>query len=191
MFLRADRMTWRLRKTIVLVGMMGAGKTAVGTCLARILGTGFVDSDDEIERSARLTIPEIFARDGEAFFRLKEAQVIARLLDGPVSVLSTGGGAFTSAETRAAVARRGVSVWLDADLDLLWHRVRSRKTRPLLQTADPRGTLARLMQERAPVYALADVKVTSYPEFTIEDTALAVLAALEARGGVLERGTAA
>ena len=173
----------------MLVGMMGAGKTAVGTCLARMLGTRFVDSDDEIERAARLTIPEIFARDGEVFFRAKEAQVIARLLDGPVGVLSTGGGAFTSARTRAAVARRGVSVWLDADIDLLWQRVRSRKTRPLLRTDDPRGTLARLMQDRAPVYALADVKVTSQPDYSIEDTAMAVIEALETRGEILEKGT--
>lgn len=180
-------MSWRLRKTIVLVGMMGAGKTAVGACLARLLKTGFIDSDDEIESAARLTIPEIFTRDGEAFFREKEAQVIARLLEKPPSVLSTGGGAFLSEATRAAVARRGVSVWLDADVDLLWSRVRHRKTRPLLHTEDPRGTLARLLEARAPVYALADLRITSQPGHSVEETAMAVIGALEARGDVVER----
>jgi shikimate kinase len=182
-----DRVTWRLKKTVVLVGMMGAGKTAVGSCLARLLGTDFIDSDDEIERAARLTIPEIFARDGEEFFRDKETQVIARLLEGVPSVLSTGGGAFLSGETRAAVARRGVSVWLDADVDLLWSRVRHRKTRPLLHTDDPRGTLARLLEARAPVYALADLRIVPQHGYSIEDTAMAVIDALEARGDVVER----
>lgn len=167
--------------------MMGAGKTAVGTSIAQHLGCGFMDSDDEIERAANLTIPEIFARDGEPFFREKEAQVIARLLDGPPSVLSTGGGAFLSEATRGAVARRGVSVWLDADLDLLWARVRHRRTRPLLHTEDPRDTLARLLAERRPVYELADLRIVSQPCASVEDTAMAVIAALEAQGGIVER----
>lgn len=178
-------MTWRLDKTVVLIGMMGAGKTAVGTCLARLLSVPFTDSDDAIEAAARMTISEIFARDGEAFFRLKESQVIARLLSGPPQILSTGGGAFMAEETRQAVARRGVAVWLDADVDLLWTRVRHRKTRPLLRTADPRGTLAALLTERAPIYAQADLRVATRAPWSIEETARAVIDALVAHGGVL------
>lgn len=180
-------MTWQLRKTVVLVGMMGAGKTAVGTCLARLLGVGFTDSDDAIEEAASLTIPEIFARDGEAFFREKEAQVIVRLLEGPEQILSTGGGAFLAASTREVISAKGISVWLDADLDLLWSRVKHRKTRPLLRTDDPRGTLARLLAKRAPIYGRADLRVSSQPGFSIEDTASAVIAAMETRSDVLEK----
>lgn len=174
-----------LHKTVVLVGMMGAGKTAVGTALARRLGVPFLDSDDEIVRAANMTIPEIFERDGEDFFRRKEEQVIARLLDGRPVVLSTGGGAFMSQPTRARISARGVSVWLKADLDLLWTRVRARGTRPLLRTADPYGTLARLTQERAPVYAQADLTVRTLPGNSIETTAESVVEALRARPDVL------
>ncbi|MGF6860016.1 shikimate kinase [Rhodobacteraceae bacterium MBR-64] len=180
-------MTWQLRKTVVLIGMMGAGKTAVGTCVAGLLGVPFIDSDEAIEQAANMTIPEIFARDGEGFFREKEAQVIGRLLEGPPQILSTGGGAFLTPATREMIAARAVSLWLDADLDLLWSRVRHRKTRPLLRTADPRATLARLLADRAPVYALADLRVTSQPGYSVEDTAGAVIAALEARGDILEK----
>jgi shikimate kinase len=173
-------------KTVVLVGMMGAGKTAVGTALARHLGVGFTDSDDEIVRAAAMTIPEIFARDGEAFFRAREAEVLARLLRGPPGVLSTGGGAFLSEGNRAAIAASGVSVWLRADVDLLWARVRHRTHRPLLRTADPRGTLAALAEARAPVYALADITVDSLPAVPVEAMALRVVDALAAHGGVLD-----
>jgi shikimate kinase len=175
-----------LRKTIVLVGMMGAGKTAVGTQLARLLGVGFIDSDDEIERAAAMTISEIFARDGEAFFRAREAEVLARLLRGKPGVLSTGGGAFLAEANRAAIAAAGVSVWLRAEPDLLWARVRHRTHRPLLRTADPRGTLETLASARAPVYALADVIVDSLPGVPVEAMARRVIAALEAHGGVIE-----
>ena len=137
-----------LKKTVVMVGMMGAGKSAVGKALATDLGVPFLDSDAEIERAANATIAEIFARDGEAFFRDKEAQVIARLLDGTPCVLSVGGGAFLRAETRARISRDGVSVWLKADIETLWQRVRRKDSRPLLRTADPRRTLAELMQAR-------------------------------------------
>ena len=178
----------RLRRSVVLIGMMGAGKTAVGGQLARMLGVRFLDSDDEIVKAANMSIAEIFARDGEAFFRQKEAQVLARLLAGPPIVLSTGGGAFLNPENRHAIAQMGVSVWLKADLDLLWSRVRHRNTRPLLRTADPKGTLAALLAARAPVYALADVTVEAIPGASIDATARRVLAALEARADVLETG---
>ncbi len=176
----------RLHKGVVLVGMMGAGKTAVGRDLARQMGVGFTDSDAEIEAAANLTIAEIFARDGEPFFRQKEAQVIARLLDGPPGVLSVGGGAFLAPQTRALIAARGVSVWLKVPLDLLWARVRRKATRPLLHTPDPRGTLARMLAEREPVYALADVTVEALPGDAVEATAARVLAALQAVPGLLD-----
>ena len=180
-------MVWRLKKTIVMVGMMGAGKTAVGTQLARILGVPFLDSDEEIVKAANRTIAEIFERDGEPFFRAKEAQVIARLLHGEPAVLSTGGGAFLQAGNRAAISASGVSVWLTADLELLWARVRHKTTRPLLRTPDPRGTLAELLAVRGPVYALADLTVESRPEYSIEAMAETVAAALLTRPDVLER----
>ena len=148
-----------MRRNIVLVGMMGAGKTALGTELARRLHVPFTDSDVEIETAAAMSISEIFARDGEPFFRDREAQVIARILKDMPRVISTGGGAWMQDRNRAAIRASGLSVWLDCDLETLWHRVRNRPTRPLLQTPDPRGTLDRLLRERAPVYALADVRV--------------------------------
>lgn len=173
-------MAGSLDRHVVLVGMMGAGKTAVGTALARLLGVPFRDTDDAIERAAAMTIPEIFARDGEAFFRQKENQVLVRLLGEKPGVLSTGGGLFLSPENRDAISRAGVSVWLKADLDLLWSRVRQRSHRPLLRTADPRGTLERLLGERAPVYALADVVVTSEAGLAVEAMAARVRDAVAA-----------
>lgn len=180
-------MTWRLKKTVVMVGMMGAGKTAIGTSLARALGVPFTDSDDEIVKAANMTIPEIFERDGEPFFRLKESQVLARLLTGRPGVLSTGGGAFLAEANRTAIRDKGVSVWLRADIDLLWQRVRHKQSRPLLRTADPFGTLKALYEVRAPVYALADLVVDSAPGLPIEQMTARVLAALETRPDVLER----
>jgi shikimate kinase len=177
----------RLRKTVVLVGMMGAGKSAVGTAVARLLAVPFLDSDDEIVRAANMSIAEIFARDGEPFFREKEAQVIARLLRGPPCVLSTGGGAFMSDRNRAEIAAYGVSVWLRADLDLLWQRVRHKTTRPLLRTANPRETLAEIHAVRAPVYGLAEVTVDAEQDLPVEGMAHKVLRALaEARPDVVE-----
>ncbi|WP_417601022.1 shikimate kinase [Pararhodobacter oceanensis] len=178
-------MTARLKKTVVMVGMMGAGKSAVGRELARILGVAFVDSDAEIETAANATISEIFARDGEAFFRDKEARVIARLLGSTPSVLSVGGGAFLRADTRALISELGVSVWLKADLETLWQRVRRKDTRPLLRTANPRATLAGLMAEREPSYAQADLMVDARPEYTIEDTAQKTVEAILTRPDVL------
>lgn len=177
----------RLKKTVVLVGMMGAGKTAVGTQLAKLLGVPFLDSDDEIVKAANRSIPEIFERDGEAFFRDKESQVLGRLLRGTPCVLSTGGGAFLAEANRAIIAGQGVSVWLRADLDLLWQRVRHKQTRPLLRTANPRETLRLLHEARTPIYAEADLTVDSAPEFSIDAMAQRVREALLTRPDVLER----
>jgi shikimate kinase len=179
--------TWRLKKTVVMVGMMGAGKTAVGTQLARMLGVPFLDSDEEIVKAASRSIPEIFERDGEPFFRARESEVLARLLRGAPCVLSTGGGAFLASANREMIAAQGVSVWLRADLDLLWQRVRHKTTRPLLRTANPRESLRMIYEARVPVYGLADVVVDSRAEYSIEDMAGRVLAALQARPDVLER----
>ncbi|MEM9754440.1 MAG: shikimate kinase, partial [Pseudomonadota bacterium] len=134
----------QLRRTVVLVGMPGAGKSAVGRALAAELGVDLRDSDTAIVERARLAIDEIFAKHGEAFFREKEAQVIQSLLVGPPCVLSTGGGAWLNPETRAALAGAAAVVWLKADLELLWSRVRHRDTRPLLRTVDPKATLSEL-----------------------------------------------
>ena len=166
--------------------MMGSGKTAVGTALARQLGVAFVDSDHEIEQAANMSVAEVFARDGEAFFREKEAQVLARLLQGPACVLSTGGGAYLAAGNRAAIAQAGVAVWLRADLDLLWQRVRHKTSRPLLRTPDPRGTLAALSKARSPLYANAAIVVDAEPKLPIEAMARKVSAALKTHPDVLE-----
>ena len=176
----------RLKKTIVMVGMMGAGKTAVGRALAARLEVPFLDSDHEIESAANMTIPEIFARDGEAFFRRKERQVIARLLTEECGVLSTGGGAFLAAENRETITRNGASIWLQADLEVLWNRVRHRDTLPLLKTPDPRATLAELYAARVPLYAKADLTVASDGQASIEEMVDRVLEALRSRPDVLE-----
>ncbi|WP_299653327.1 shikimate kinase [uncultured Tateyamaria sp.] len=179
---------FRLKKTVVMVGMMGAGKTAVGRGLAVRLGVPFLDSDAEIESAANMTVPEIFERDGEPFFRTKETQVISRLLDEERGILSTGGGAFLAEENRANISERGVSVWLNADLALLWQRVRHKDTRPLLRTADPRATLAEIYSARVPLYALADVTVPSMPDLSIDEMVDRVIATLLAeRPDVLEK----
>jgi len=176
----------RLKKTVVLVGMMGAGKTAVGRALAARLGAPFLDSDHEIETAANMTIPEIFARDGEAFFRQKEAQVIARLLEEARGVLSTGGGAFLAEANRRTISNKGVSIWLNADLDVLWNRVRHRDHRPLLKTEDPYATLKGLYEARVPFYAQADLTVRSDAQTSVEGVVDRVLAALATRPDVLE-----
>lgn len=171
---------WLMRRNIVLIGMMGAGKTAIGAELSRRLGRPLWDTDAEIERAAAMTIPEIFARDGEEFFRARESEVLARVLAGGDSIISTGGGSWMREANRNRVAGNGVSVWLDCDLETLWQRVRSRPSRPLLQTADPRGTLERLISERGPVYALADIHIRAERGDAIEDTASQVIAAIQA-----------
>ncbi len=169
-----------------MVGMMGAGKTAVGTALARQLAVPFLDSDEEITRAASRSIAEIFERDGEPFFRARESEVIGRLLRGSPCVLSTGGGAFLAAANRQMIHDAGVSVWLRADLDLLWQRVRHKTTRPLLRTANPRETLRELYAARLPLYAQADLTVDSGSDLSVEDMATRVCEALRTRPDVLE-----
>ncbi|MGD1035733.1 MAG: 3-dehydroquinate synthase [Roseiarcus sp.] len=164
-------------RSIVLVGMMGAGKTSVGRRLAQRLGLPFVDADAEIEAGAQMTIPEIFERFGEAYFRDGERRVIARLLaDGP-KVVATGGGAFLNEATRRRIGQSGVSVWLKPDFDELLRRVRKRSNRPLLRTADPEQTLRRLLDERSAIYALADMTIESHdgPHDAVVDAILARL----------------
>lgn len=185
----AADLPFKLKKTVAMIGMMGAGKTAIGTALARHLNVDFLDSDTEIERAANASIAEIFERDGEAFFRDRETQVIARLLDGTPGILSTGGGAFLRTENRDMIKEQGVSVWLRADLELLWQRVKHKTTRPLLMTDNPRATLAQIQTERDPIYALADIHVDADPAYSIEDMTEQVAAALLGRPDVLERTT--
>jgi shikimate kinase len=167
------------QRSIVLVGMMGAGKSSIGRRLATRLGMGFVDADAEIEAAAGMTIPEIFATHGEPYFRSGEARVIARLLDHGPQVLATGGGSYMNADTRAAIRRNGVSVWLKADFEVLVRRVKRRATtdRPMLQ-GDAGERLRHLMAERYPVYAEADITLMSrdVPHETIVNELIAVLA---------------
>ncbi len=150
-----------LPRTVALVGLMGAGKSAIGRRLAIKLALPFVDADDEIERAAGCTISEFFERFGETEFRNGERRVISRLLDGPPHVLSTGGGAYIDAETRALMREKALTVWLRADLDVLFDRVKRRAHRPLLRQGDPREILGRLMEQRYPIYAEADLTVES------------------------------
>ncbi|MEM6634987.1 MAG: shikimate kinase [Pseudomonadota bacterium] len=179
-------MAWQLNKTVVLVGMMGSGKTAVGTAVARLLGVPFLDSDEEIVRAANMSIAEIFARDGEPFFRRREAEVLMRLLTDQPAILSTGGGAFMSAENRKAISDFGIALWLRADLSLLWQRVKGKSTRPLLQTKDPYGALRELHRERVPIYELADLIVDARSDYAIEDMANQVIHTLSGRSDVLQ-----
>jgi shikimate kinase len=149
------------RRSIVLVGMMGAGKSSIGRRLAARLGVPFVDADAEIEQAAGMSIADIFSAYGEPYFRAGEMRVIARLLEHGPQVLATGGGAFMNATTRANIHDRAVSVWLKADAGVLTRRLRRRNDRPLLKTADPAATLAALLAERDPVYGEADLTVLS------------------------------
>ncbi|MDN5569344.1 MAG: shikimate kinase [Paracoccus sp. (in: a-proteobacteria)] len=169
-----------LARHIVLIGMMGAGKTAVGTELARRLRVPFTDSDAEIESAAAMSISEIFARDGEEFFRDRESQVLTRLMAGRPGIISTGGGAWLRAQNRRVIAAHGLSVWLNCSPEVLWSRVRQRSTRPLLKTADPKGTLLRLLAERSPVYALAEVEFLSVAGDSIEKSTDRLIAQLRA-----------
>jgi shikimate kinase len=165
-------------RPVVLIGLMGAGKTTVGRRLARRLDLPFVDADAEIESAAGRTVAEIFAEDGEAFFRAGEERVIARLLESGPQVLATGGGAWTSEKTRDLVAKKAISVWLRANLDVLMERVSRRPGRPLLQNPDPRAVMKKLMDERYPLYALADITVESReaPHQTIVNDIILALA---------------
>jgi shikimate kinase len=167
------------RRSIVLVGMMGAGKSSVGRKLAARLALPFVDADTEIETAAGMTIADIFQVRGESDFRAGEARVIARLLDGGPQVLATGGGAFMNPETQKLIRDKGVSVWLRADFDVLMKRIKRRNDRPLLRTADPAATLRGLMEARYPVYAQAELTVESrdVPHEVIVEETVAALAA--------------
>jgi shikimate kinase len=171
-------------RSVVLVGMMGAGKSSIGRRLATRLGIPFVDADAEIEKAAGMSIPDIFSTHGEPDFRAGEARVIARLLDSGPQVLATGGGAFMNPDTRAAIGAKGVSVWLNADFDTLMRRIKRRHDRPLLHTDDPEATLRQLIDVRYPVYRLADFTVQSreVPHEKIVDEIVAAL-----RAGPLER----
>jgi shikimate kinase len=171
-----------LARSIVLVGLMGAGKSSVGRLLAERLGLAFLDADAEIERAAGATIEEIFAHEGEEIFRSGERRVIARLLAGTPAVIATGGGAFMDAATRAAIRERGISVWLKADLETLVGRTARRGGRPLLKQGDPREILARLIDQRYPVYAEADLTIET-GEAPAETVADSIVSALEAHLG--------
>jgi shikimate kinase len=149
------------KRSIVLVGIMGCGKSTVGKRLAQRLGLEFVDADSEIERAANMTVSEIFAEHGEPYFRSGEERVIARLLQEGPQVLATGGGAFMSDATRSEIETNGLSIWLKVDFETVMARVRRRSTRPLLRNPDPEGTMRKLMAEREPVYAQAQLTVTS------------------------------
>lgn len=159
---RAESLAEQLAgRPLVLVGMMGAGKTTVGRRLAARLNRLFLDSDEEIEKAAQMTIPEIFEQRGEPEFRAGETRVIARVLKDRDVVLATGGGAFVHPDTRALVKGEAISVWLKAEVDILFERVSRRSNRPLLKTANPRATLEKLIEDRYPIYAEADVTVLS------------------------------
>jgi len=166
------------RRSIVLVGMMGAGKSSVGRRLATRLGLIFVDADNEIEAAAGMSIADIFAAHGEAYFRSGEARVIARLLEGGPQVMATGGGSMMNPDTRALIRAKGVSIWLDAEYEVLLRRVKRRTDRPMLKTTDPADTLRRLLDERRPVYSQADVTLRSRdaPHETIVNEAITALA---------------
>lgn len=166
-----------LPRTVAIVGLMGAGKSAIGKRLAQRLALPFVDADNEIERAAGCSIAEIFEKYGEAEFRTGERRVIGRLLDEPPHVLSTGGGAYMDGETRGLMRGKAITVWLRAELDVLYDRVKRRAHRPLLRQGDPREILGRLMTQRYPVYAEADIIVESTAQ-PVDRTTDAVVAAL-------------
>lgn len=168
----------KLFRTIVLVGLMGAGKTSVGKRLAALLGVSFTDSDVEIEEAAGMTIPEIFATFGEPAFRDGERRVISRLLAERPGVLATGGGAFVEPRTREQIKASATSVWLRADVDLLFERVRDRPGRPLLQVADPKAVLTELSERRTPFYSQADVLVDSRRGFSHDAMARSIVEAV-------------
>ncbi len=175
------------RRSIVLVGMMGAGKSSIGRRLAARLGIPFADADAEIEEAAGMCIADIFEAHGEPSFRSGEARVIARLLEHGPQVFATGGGAFITPQTRANINAKGISVWLKAEIDVLSRRVRRRSDRPLLKTTDPTATLANLLAARSPIYGEADLVVMSRDvahEVIVEE----IVTALCGKLGVAEAG---
>jgi shikimate kinase len=175
-------------RSVVLVGMMGAGKSTIGRRLSLRLGMPFLDADAEIEAAAGMSIPDIFESRGEPDFRDGEARVIARLLDSGPAVLATGGGAFMRKETRDRIRDKAVSIWLKGDADIIMRRVKRRSDRPLLQTADPEATVGRLISEREPVYRQADLTIASrdVPHEKIVEECIEALHGLLCRGGAKE-----
>lgn len=171
------------KRNLVLIGLMGAGKSAIGRLTAQALGIPFIDSDHEIERVSRMSITDLFAAYGEAEFRALETRVIKRLLRSGPRVVSTGGGAYINDATRKHIKRGGLTVWLKADLDILWERVNKRDTRPLLKTENPRQTLENLMNARYPIYAEADLIVLSrdVKKETMVEEVLAAISSLPPR----------
>ena len=178
-------------RSLVLVGMMGAGKSTIGRRLSARLRLPFLDADTEIEAAAAMSIPDIFETHGEPHFRDGEARVIARLLDNGPAILATGGGAFMREETRSRIRDKAVSIWLKADAEVIMKRVRRRSDRPLLQNPDPEGTVSRLLGEREPVYQLADITIWSrdVPHEKIVDECLAALHARLCDGSTLTSET--
>ena len=176
-------------RSVVLVGMMGAGKSTIGRRLSARLHLPFLDADTEIEAAAGMSIPDIFETHGEPHFRDGEARVIARLLDGGPAVIATGGGAFMREETRNRIRDKAVSIWLKADADIIMKRVKRRADRPLLQTADPAATVGRLIEEREPIYQRADLTIWSrdVPHERIVDECLDALHAWLCGDGVQAR----
>jgi len=167
-----------LNRTVVLVGLMGAGKSTVGRRLADRLGVQFVDSDSEIEIAANMTIPDIFERFDEQYFRDGERRVITRLLLEDPCILATGGGTFLPSENRKIIGKRGVSVWIKADLETLWERVKDKTSRPLLNVVDPKDALSNLLNARYPLYSAADITVHSAAGDSHEIVVQAIIAAL-------------
>ena len=176
-----------LKKTVALVGMMGSGKSAIGKVVSSVIDVPFVDADIEIEKAAKLSISEIFERHGEKFFRDRENQVIKRLLKERPCVLATGGGAFVDEKIRISIKQHGVSVWLNADLETLWKRVKHKKTRPLLRTDNPKETLANIYKKRIETYSLADVIIESRGTSSLEKMANRVINSLLDRNELVER----
>jgi len=168
----------RITRPVVLVGLMGVGKSTVGRKLAGLLKRDFIDADDAIVEAAKMSIAEIFAQFGEPYFRDGERRVIARLIDEGHGVIATGGGAFVDPATRALILERGIAVWIDADIDTLVERTARRNTRPLLRNGNPREILTRLAAERAPFYAEAPIRVTS-ENGPHADTARTILKAID------------
>ena len=178
---------FELKKTVVLVGMMGSGKSAIGKAVSSILDVPFRDADVEIERAAKLSISEIFERHGEEFFRDKEYQVINRLLKEKCCILATGGGAYMNKKISTSIKEKGISVWLNADLETLWKRVKHKRSRPLLLTNNPRETLANIYSDRIETYSLADIIIDSHDKSSLEEMAKLVIKSLLDRNDLIER----
>ena len=178
---------FELKKTVALVGMMGSGKSAIGKIVSSILDVPFVDADVEIEKAAKLAIPEIFERHGEKFFRDKEHRIIKRLLKDSPCILATGGGAFINEKIRTSIKQHCVSVWLNADVETLWKRVKNKKTRPLLRTNNPKETLANIYKDRIETYSLADVIIESRGSSSLDKMANLVINSLLDRNDLIER----